>query len=75
MKYSITNENKCVYESNYIALFLMCIFFIAGYLLFKKKSNTLSPILKRKLETEKDLFNKEIENNKEDMNFFLDQDE
>ena len=75
MKNLITNDNKCVYESNYIVLSLMCLFFIAGYLLFKKKSNTLSPILKRKLQTEKDLFNKQIENNKSDLNFFLDQNE
>ena len=73
MKYSNTLANKCEKETDYFVLFLMSLFFIAGYLLFKKKPKIISPSIKRKLPFYKDSFNKNIENDEEEMNFFLDE--
>ena len=72
MKFFIAFTNDCVKENEYIALFLMCLFFIAGYLLFLKKPNFITPILKRKIYLNKDIYNEtKIEENKEEIKFFL----
>ena len=72
MKISNSFVNKCENVNDYFVLFLMSIFFIAGYLLFKRKPKLISPVLKRKSQLDKNNMNKKlIEENKEDMKFFL----
>ena len=76
MKFSKTfPADKCLKETDYFVLFLMSLFFIAGYLLFKRKPNIISPILKRKLQfqKDKDFLSEQFEENQEEMNFFLDE--
>ena len=73
MKFFNLITNDCVKENEYIGLILMCLFFIAGYLLFLKKPNFISPILKRKIYLDPDVYNeKNLEADKKEIKFFLD---
>ena len=76
MKASNLFDNKCKQETDYLALILMCFFFITGYLLFKRKPNLVSPVINRKIIEDKNQRNKKlIEENQEDFQFFLDNDD
>jgi len=75
MKSPGNTNSKCVEKTDYIVPFLMILFFIAGYLVFKKKSSRpISPTMKPNKYKKNQLIQQDFDskiNENEEFEFFL----